>query len=81
MDDDYDYVDTSIFVTFWVYLAYFLGFVGLVTGYVQSVQPYIYYGLFFILLGLGLNISNNLIVVKDLLTGANIEYKFMEDSD
>lgn len=79
--DEYDDVNPNLLVSFWVYLAYFLAFVGIMCGWKCGVQSWIYYGLFFVLFGLGLNISSNLIIVKDILSGANIEYDFYEDSD
>ena len=58
---------------FWVLLSYFVGFVFLAIWIVKGFHNYIFYSLFFILLGLLLNISFKLSILLDMFHNSTIE--------
>lgn len=72
-------MNNSVYVLFWIYLTYFMGFLFIVTGHFYGYQSWIYYGLFFGLFGLLLNISLRVVTIEYLLMGADIKYEFGED--
>lgn len=71
----------EIYVQFWVYLAYFFSFIFFIIGYGNNIQSYIYYGLFFFIMGIGMVISYKLNIVIAILKKENMEETFYEDSD
>ena len=65
----------------WVLLAYFFSIVFFFTGWINHNTEFVYYGLYFFLVGLGLNISNKLNFIVNVLTGAEVKYDFIDDFD
>ena len=63
----------------WVLLAYFFSIVFFFTGWFDSNALFVFYGLYFFIVGLCLNISNKLSFIVDVLTGADVRYEFMDD--
>ena len=78
MIEDYERTDT--YNHFWVYLAYFFSFIFFIICYMNNLQNYIYYGLFFFLIGLCMFLSVKLSKILDILSEDD-EIKFYEDSD
>lgn len=73
-DDNYKYM-------FWIYLVYFFSFVCFVIGYTNHTQNHIYYGFFFLIIGLIMVISYKLDKVIDSLQDENYQFEVYEDSD
>lgn len=66
-------MDSELYVSFWIYLAYCLSMVFLVLGFVKGVQVWIYYGLFFIIMGLLFNIGFKITILYNMLLGSVVE--------
>ena len=76
MDDDLE-----VYASFWIYLAYFFSFIFFVMGYMNNMQNYIYYGLFFLIIGLCMLLSFKMNKVIKILEDKEEDYVFYEDSD
>ena len=66
-------MSSEVYGYFWVLLSYFVGFVFLAIWIVKGFPNYIFYSLFFILLGLLLNISFKLSILLDMFHNSTIE--------
>lgn len=68
-----------IYAFFWICLAYFISFILIVVGVHDNNQSYIYYGLFFLILGVLMNISLKLSLVLSILENADVMYELSEE--
>lgn len=64
---------------FWVLVAYFFSIVFSVTGWFQGNTEWVWYGLYFFLVGLGFNISAKLNFIVNVLNGTDIKYEWFDD--
>lgn len=71
--------DNFKYSLFWILLAYFISFVGVVVGIHDNNPTYVYYGLFFFVVGLLLNISLKLSLLLSILTNSEIVYEPSDD--
>lgn len=72
-------MDNMSYGYLWVLVAYFFSIVFFVTGWLQGNTEWIWYGLYFFLVGLGFNISAKLNFIVDVLNGADIKYEWFDD--
>lgn len=75
----YDGENNFNYSLFWILLAYFISFVGVVVGIHDNNPTYVYYGLFFFVVGLLLNISLKLNLLLGILTNSEIVYEPSDD--
>ena len=71
--------DNFNYSLFWILLAYFISFAGVVVGIHDNNPTYVYYGLFFFVVGLLLNISLKLNLLLSILTNSEIVYEPSDD--
>lgn len=74
-----EFTNEEVYEAFWIYLAYFIGFVLLATGYVYGWQNWIYYGLFVFCIGILLNISSKVTRLYRMIMGATVYAEYIED--
>ena len=79
MMSDYDREDNFNYSLFWIFVAYFISFIGVVVGIHDNNPIYIYCGLFFLVVGLLLNISFKLNILLSILTNSEIIYESLND--
>ena len=77
MDEDYDYTYGNL----WVLLAYFFSIVLFFTGWFEGNMLSVNWGLFFLMVGLILNLINKINKVLSILTGADIRYEMFNVED
>ena len=63
----------------WVIIAYFISIVFFFTGWFNGNNDWVWYGLYFFLIGLGFNISNKLNYIVNILNGADVKYEWFDD--